>query len=132
MKTEVHFQSDAFNSTQPKDHFVNPDCYGDDVCRWLIQELRRRDIRTDDEPLPEDFGWYVVFWVDGAKHFFVTGFQRGDDAGAGHWIGWLERAGVLRELLGRQRSGISPRAVQAIDGILTSSADVRAVSWHER
>jgi len=132
MKTEVHFQSAAFNTTQPKDSFINRNSFGDDVCRWVIEELRAGGIQIDDEPGQEDFGWYVAFWVDGAKHFFIVGFQPGDDGASGQWLGWLERAGLFRALVGGSKRGISPRAVEAIDSILSSSPDVRSVSWHEQ
>src|SRR5437764_5341273 len=54
MNTEVRFRSTAFNCTEPRDYFINPCCFGDDVCRWLIRELRARGHRTADEPGQED------------------------------------------------------------------------------
>ena len=40
MRTLVTFRSSAFNTTQPKDYFINPGCFGDDVAKWLMGELR--------------------------------------------------------------------------------------------
>lgn len=61
-KTEVYFLSSAFNCTQPKDYFINDCCFGDDVARWLIQQLRTQGVQTA-EPGQEDFGWYFTFYV---------------------------------------------------------------------
>jgi hypothetical protein len=40
MKTVATFQSSAFNTTVTKDYFINPECFGDDLARWLITRLR--------------------------------------------------------------------------------------------
>ncbi|MCB9766706.1 MAG: hypothetical protein H6751_12400 [Candidatus Omnitrophica bacterium] len=40
MRTLVTFQIEAFNPTDPKDHFLNLTCFGDDFARWLVSRLR--------------------------------------------------------------------------------------------
>jgi len=131
-KTEVRFQSSVFNTSAPKPYFINPCCFGDDVCRWMIEELRTKSIEADDEPGQEDFGWYLTFWADQAKHFFVVGFRPGDEATPGQWIGWLERAGLFRRVFGRRSRDVSPGAYDLVNEILSSSAKVSSVSWHEQ
>jgi hypothetical protein len=59
IRTVVTFESTAFNMTEPKDHFINPRCFVDDVAAWLIRELRKQGIGTDEKPGQEDFGWYL-------------------------------------------------------------------------
>src|SRR6266481_2083725 len=61
MKTEVYFHSTIFNCTEPKDYFINECCFGDDVARWLIKQLKAQGLQTADEPCQEDFGWYFTF-----------------------------------------------------------------------
>ena len=63
LRTLVTFQSSAFNTSERKDYFINDCCYGDDVARWFIEQLRKRDVQTDAEPGQEDFGWYFGFRV---------------------------------------------------------------------
>jgi hypothetical protein len=41
-RTVVTFESTAFNMAEPKDHFINPCCFGDDLATWLIEELRKQ------------------------------------------------------------------------------------------
>src|SRR5256885_83320 len=91
LRTEVHFKSDSFNSTQPKDYFINEGCFGDDVCRWLIQELRSRGLQTDAKPSQEDFGWYFSFRLNGNDYCFIIGYRPGAGQFEGDWFGWLER-----------------------------------------
>jgi hypothetical protein len=42
IKTAVTFESTAFNMAEPRDYFINPCCFGDDVAIWLIGELRKQ------------------------------------------------------------------------------------------
>ncbi len=56
IRTVVTFQSPAFNTSERKDYFINDGCYGDDLARWLIEQLRSRGVQTDAEPGQEDFG----------------------------------------------------------------------------
>jgi len=130
-RTEVHFRSDAFNRTEPKDYFINDCCFGDDVCRWLIQQLRARGLRTADEPSQEDFGWYFTFHAGEVEHSFVLGLSQTDTPGDTFWRGWLERpAGFFASILGRAEHGIHQAACDAIHDALTRSGQIRTISWH--
>ncbi len=132
MKTEVHFHSTAFNCTEPKDYFINDCCFGDDLARWLIKQLRLQGLQTAAEPGQEDFGWFFTFHTGGAEHCFVIGFQPNDPAADDQWLGWLERhTGVLGSIFGGRKRGILPEAIQAVDTALKSSPDIQRVTWHE-
>ncbi len=42
MKTVAFFESEAFNHSEPKEYFINPCCFGDDLARWLMDsEIER-------------------------------------------------------------------------------------------
>jgi hypothetical protein len=132
MQTEVSFHSTSFNVSEPKDYFINECCFGDDVARWLIQQLRARGLQTAAEPEQEDFGWYFTFHVLDAEHCFVIGFQPNDPASGDRWLGKLERkTGLLGGIFGRHKRGILPEAVSAIDEVLKHSPNIQQVEWHE-
>jgi len=131
IRTVVTFESTAFNMTEPKDYFINPCCFGDDVAAWLIRELRREGMGTDDKPRQEDFGWYLNFEAAGIGHTFVIGHRPNGETEAGTWIGWLERKrGLIGSILGGRRRGIHASAAQAIHRILSGSPVFRKVRWH--
>jgi hypothetical protein len=133
IRTVVTFESTAFNMTKPKDYFINPCCFGDDVGAWIIRELRKRGVRTDDKPGQEDFGWYLNFEIAGIEHTFVIGHQPKGETEAGTWIGWLERKhGLFASMLGRRNRGIQASAAQMIHDILSDSEVIRDVRWHFR
>ena len=127
IQTVVTFQSTAFNVTETKPYFINPSCYGDDVAKWMIAELRKNGVKTDDAPDQEDFGWYFGFQVAGGEHTFVIGFRPDDKT----WIGWLERnRGFARSILGLRKRGIDPSAQQVLHSALLGSPEIRNVRWH--
>ena len=129
--TIVTFQSSAFNTSQPKDYFINECCYGDDLARWLIAELRRSGIRTDTDPGQEDFGWYFGFRVGGTDYHLVLGYRPDEEDSDGVWIGWLERnLGFMRSLFGGRKRHIRPEAAGALHSVLSSSPNIRNVRWH--
>jgi hypothetical protein len=133
IRTVVTFESTAFNMATPRDYFINPCCFGDDVAVWLIRELRKQGMGTDEKPGQEDFGWYLNFEAAGVGHTFVIGHRPNGETEAGTWIGWLERRrGLSGSVLGGRKRGIHASAAQAIHHILTGSSVVRDVRWHFR
>ncbi len=131
IRTIVTFKSTAFNMTEPRDYFINPCCFGDDVAKWLIGELRNRGVQTDDNPGQEDFGWYLNFQVVGTSNTFVIGHRPGDEHDEGTWIGWPERSrGLIGSLLGARKRGIHSSAAETVHTILSSSPQIRDVRWH--
>jgi hypothetical protein len=134
VRTIVSFTSTAFNTAEPKSSFLNACCFGDDLAKWLIQELRNRGISADGEPGQEDFGWYFNFLIAETPHTFVIGHSPSlVEGGEGTWLGWIERdRGLLGSLLGARKRGIDPAASQILHSILSSSPHIRDIRWHLR
>jgi hypothetical protein len=133
MRTLVTFKSTAFNTTEEKETFINPGCFGGDVGKWLIQELRARGFHTDEEPDSEDFGWYFTFRVGDIEYDFVIAYRPGDGEPEGDWIGGLERSkGLFASMLGLRKKGIQPDAAGVIHEVLSGSPQIREVRWHVR
>lgn len=127
----VTFRSTAFNVTEQHAYFINDCCFGDDVAKWLMGELRKQGLRTDDEPGQEDFGWYLNFEVSGIRHCFVILYRSDDVRDGATWIGELERdRGLVGSILGRRKHGIQESAAEAINRVLLSSSLIRDVRWH--
>ncbi len=133
MRTLVTFNSAVFNTTQTKDYFINPGCFGDDVCKWLISEFRAKGIETDKEPGQEDFGWYFNFKMSEGPHCIVIGYRPEDNKEKGVWIGWLERkCGFIGSLLGGRKRGISTGAIGTVHQVLSNSEKIQDVRWHSQ
>jgi hypothetical protein len=131
IRTVVTFKSQAFNTAEQKSYFINASCFGDDLAKWLIQELGKRGIKTDDEPGQEDFGWYLNFEIGGTASTFIVGYRPGDKNNAGTWIGWLERnRGFISSLLGRRETDIDLAAAEILHEILSNAPAIQDVRWH--
>ena len=131
MRTLVTFKSSAFNTSAPKDCFINPGCFGEDAAKWMMQELQERGFPPVGEPSQEDFGWYFTFRVGNTEHDFVIGFRPGEASSEGDWVGWLERKrGFIGSLVGGRKRGVHPAAAHALHAVLSASPQIRDVRWH--
>jgi hypothetical protein len=130
VKSAVTFKSSAFNMSEPREYFINPCCFGDDVARWLMEQLRSMGYQCSNVPDQEDFGWYFTFRVSGTEYCFVVGHRREDNNEEGLWIGWLERnRGFVPSLLGARKRDIQRVAARVIHEILSSAPQIRDIRW---
>jgi len=126
MRTIVTFQSDAFNTTEPKEYFINDCCYGDDVLNWLREELNKRGAKAD-EPGQEDFGWYMFYEVDGASVCIVGGVEPEERI----WTFEIENnVPFFKRLFGGESKNINPKCIQLVDDCLKDNEQIRNVRWH--
>jgi hypothetical protein len=131
VRRNVIFQSEAFNTSEPKDYFINGCCFGDDLARWLMERLRARGVATDSEPGQEDFGWYFRFRTGESRYCFIISYRPSDGATPGDWMCDIEReTGFLGWIFHWTRKRkIQPDAVEAIHAILSSSPQISGVRW---
>jgi hypothetical protein len=54
VKTVVTFKSSAFNMSEPREYFINPSCFGDDLAKWLAEQLRSNGHQASEVPGQED------------------------------------------------------------------------------
>jgi hypothetical protein len=121
------FASSAFNTVESKSYFINACCFGDDLAMWLIAELRRRGVTTDDKPGQEDFGWYLNFKIAHKAYTYVVAYRPDDQI----WIVWVERnAGLLASLFGGRSRGVGLEPLETLHAVLIGSDLIRDVRWH--
>lgn len=126
------FRSDAFNTTEPRKYFINECCFGDDVAKWLAEELKARGVAAD-EPDQEDFGWFLNFSPAAGPHTLVLGYRPGDEDAPGGWFGVLERdCGFIASIFGGRNKGVQQEAAELIHSVLTGSEKTQEVRWHRR
>jgi hypothetical protein len=132
MRTVVAFKSETFNSTEPKEYFINECCFGDDLGKWLIGELKSRGVDVDPEPDQEDWGWYVTCRADGTEHTIGIGFRPDDTEGvAGEWLCFIERrVGILQRLRGVRKEDVAEKLPSAVHDVLSNTAYIRDIRWH--
>lgn len=132
-RTLVTFQTEKFNTTTDRDYFINPGCFGDDLCKWLIEQLTADGIKCDAQPGQEDFGWYFNFSVDDEEYCWVCAFRPADETEPGIWIGWIEKAtGFLAGIFGGREKNIQRSASLEIHKVLVNSSEISNIRWHIR
>jgi hypothetical protein len=109
VKTVVTLKSSTFNMSEPREYFINPGCFGDDLAKWLAEQLRSKRYQASEVPGQEDFGWYFTFVESGVEHCFVIGLRPGDDDAEDLWIGGSNGAEASLHLCWEVASGISNR-----------------------
>jgi hypothetical protein len=131
IRTTVTFQTPLFNTTEPRDYFINECCYGDDLARWMIQRLTARGIKCDAEPGQEDFGWYLIFGLQHTSYHLILGYIPNDTAETGEWFCCLERrTSLIGFLFGAAKRRIQPEAAEAVHKALSSSPEIHNIRWH--
>lgn len=132
MRTVVTFRTARFNTTKTLENFINPCCYGEDLCNWLIDGLTEAGFECA-EPDQEDFGWYFNFETPDGQYCFVCGARSEDGEEPPVWIGWVERnSGVVASLFGARNKNIAASATGAIHALLAASPDISEIRWHEK
>ena len=132
MRSVVTFESEAFNTTEARDYFINPSCFGDDLGRWLMGRLNKHGVKARRLG-QEDFGWYFEFHVPEGQYCFVISHRPEDDAGKVTWIGWVEReGGLLSWLFGGRHRKIAPSATRAVHAALSDAPEIGSLRWHTK
>ena len=127
---QVTFESQGFNTTLPQVDYINPDCYGDDVCRWLQAQLKSAGYKVEEELGQEDFGWYIQFEVDSIKYCLITQYR---PVRPGVWICTLERisgVNLFSFFFGAGQRHIKIEAAQALHTILSNNPLIQNIKWY--
>jgi len=105
MHEALHFETARFEFREPKPHFINPCCFGEDVIAWLrphLADLTAQGFEVDDEAIQEDYGWGL--WVRRGKDAFwiAAGCATGDaEDTTAEWVvsvNWDPGLNLIRRL----------------------------------
>lgn len=122
MAGDLMFETDRFNLSEVKPHFVNPCCFGEDLAEWLRGRLAEKGMEVS-EPGQEDWGWYVGVTYKGESYFVGVG-GNADESPAGNrgeWRIMVERRRPLwRRLSGQDNSAETLEAINIIREVLES------------
>jgi len=127
---DLVFHTRRFNLTQPRAHYINPTCFGDDAAAWLRERLNERGIAAS-EPAQEDWGWYIEAAHDGSPYFIGVGGNTDDETAgsdAGEWRFIVEKRRSWREkLAGKNAMTPDDALLNLLRGMVEREPDMRVI-----
>jgi len=130
MKTQVEFRSSKFPPCDGEETQINPGSWGQRLAEYLVQKLAEKGIETE-EPIAEDWGWYVPVRNDGFRLALCCGHQHGDDD---QFLCFTDPGTpIVRKFFFRKIDATPQltRLTEALRLILASDPDIREVVWIE-
>ena len=128
-RTDILFETDRFNVSQVKEHFINPCCFGEDLAQWLSAKLTNQGA-TSGRPGQEDWGWYLFVQRGPDRYFLGVGGNHIDGAGIndGEWrIMVQKRRSLWDRIRGRNAATDTDPILSIIESILREQGDFRNV-----
>src|SRR6266496_1588955 len=124
--THILFETDRFNLSEVKEHFINPCCFGEDLAAWLRGKLLEKGFEVT-APDQEDWGWYIEANCKGSWYFLGIGGnadEASQDSNQGEWRIMVEkRRSVWKKLTGRDEMSEADEMMAAIRKILEAETD---------
>ncbi len=126
----ILFQTDRFNVSGVKDHFINPCCFGEDAAQWLGAKLAEKGV-TVEQPGQEDWGWYLLAEHGLERYILGLGGYHTDGAPGtndGEWRIIVEKKRSLsNRILGGNAIAEMDPLLSMIEDILHEQSDVRNI-----
>ena len=127
---DILFETDRFNVSEVKKHFINPCCFGEDLAEWLRQKLIAKDV-TASTPGQEDWGWYLFAQRGSDRYFLGVGGHRKENSPAGNEGEWRiiveKRRSLWDRLRGRNKITNADPILSMIEGLLRETGNFRNV-----
>jgi hypothetical protein len=129
--SDILFETDRFNVSEVKEHFINACCFGEDLAEWLRQKLAEKGVAAGT-PGQEDWGWYLLA-QDGPDRYFLGfgGYPRPGGLGRndGEWRVMVQKKrSIWEKLRGRNKITDTEPILSMIEDILCAQADFGNVS----
>jgi hypothetical protein len=129
---DLLFETNRFNLSEVREHFINPCCFGEDVAAWLRAKLSERGIRAS-APDQEDWGWYLGVEYGGSSYLVGVGgnaAESGEDRNDGEWRVLVEKHRSFWDRV-RGRGLLAPddELLAVLRAILDAEPDFRNVRF---
>jgi hypothetical protein len=133
----ISVRTARFDFREPKPHFINPNCFGEDFAAWLRERLAgfAGEGFELSAPIQEDYGW--GFWVTRGKDTFwiaISFVDRIEEDATAEWaISWNYDPGlsIIRRLFHKPDTAALERIGVSIRGALASAEGIRILDEGE-
>jgi hypothetical protein len=122
-----------FDYLEPKPHFINPNCFGEDFATWLRERVSgfAEEGFEISPPIQEDYGW--GFWLSREKDTFwvaISFVDRLEGEPGAQWVvsvAYDPGLSILRRLFHKPDEAALARIRDTIWGALKTAEGVRIV-----
>lgn len=132
MHLDILFDTDCFNLSEIKKHFINPCCFGEDLAVWLRLKLLDKNTSTI-EPGQEDWGWYIESKLGDASYFIGVGGiadESVESPNAGEWRIMIEKhRSMWEKLTGKNKILRNDPIFMIVQKILELEPDFKNVRY---
>ncbi len=129
MKTQVQFRSDKFPPFENEEDEINPGLWGRRLAEYLVSNLKEKGIPME-EPIAEDWGYYIPIENKGFRLAICCGHQNGD---GDEFLSFTEPSTpTVRKLFKKiDVSSQLKKITEAMNNILSSDPEIRELEWTE-
>jgi len=128
---DILFETDRFNVSEVKEHFINPCCFGEDLAEWLRQQLPKKGVSVG-APYQEDWGWEMLVQQGSQRYFLgASGYPREGavDKNDGEWRIMVEKKrSIWEKLRGKNKIIETDPILAMIEEILREQTDVHNIN----
>jgi len=127
IKTMVTFRSHKFPPYDGEEEQINPGLWGKRLAEYLVDQLAGTGVETE-EPIPEDWGWYIPVPSDRFRLAICCGHQNGEDD---EFLCFTDPSTpIVRKLFKKiDLTEELRRIVNELEGILSADPDITDVAW---
>lgn len=130
MRVDILFETNRFNLSKVKSHFINDCCFGEDLAHWLSQKLKLKNINATDI-FQEDWGWGFYVVIENQTYFIgIGGVSDGadNDSNQGEWRVMIEKKrSFVEKILGKNKLTDNENIVTLIKNILNGENDFKNI-----
>ena len=129
----ITVETARFDYQEPKPHFINPTCFGEDFAAWLRERASGFAGKGFEisEPIQEDYGW--GFWLSRGKDTFwvaVSYVDRLDDGTGAQWVvsvAYDPGLSIIRRLFHKPDTAALAEIRETLWGALRAGERIRVV-----
>lgn len=118
----LSFETDKFNRTEVREHYLNPSCFGDDLAEWLSQQLIKNQVDVQ-RVHQEDWGWEVALTYNNISYFLSVGNVAGNgDGDYGEWrIYFTRQCSLIGRIFGQDKMSKDDAILSITQAILNKA-----------
>lgn len=136
MTRQVNFQTALFENKIVGEHFINDNCFGEDVAAWIVEKVLGSNGGFEFLDLyQEDWGWAIE--LTRAGHYFMFGIGIIDEAPPAVEAEWVVtiscEVGILKRLFTRQKPDVAgvDELARILDEALKNTPGISEIVWDE-